>query len=59
MNLRAKEQSYREDMLKARLEMDEVINCSMGVLDETCLLVRLSKAESVDEKRKHMMVDML
>ena len=46
-------------MLKARLEMDEVINCSMGVLDETCLLVRLSKAESVDEKRKHMMVDML
>ncbi len=59
MNLRAKEQSYREDMLKAQLEMDEVINCSMEVLDEMCLLERLSQAESVGEKRKHMMVDIL
>jgi hypothetical protein len=31
----------------------------MEVLDEMYLLVQLSKAESVGEKREHMMVDML
>jgi hypothetical protein len=59
MNLRGREQSSRKDMLKAWLEMDEVIKCSMEVLDETSLLVRLSKAERVGEKREHLLVDML
>jgi hypothetical protein len=33
MNLRAREQSYREDMIKAQLEMDETINCSLAVVN--------------------------
>jgi hypothetical protein len=59
MNLRAREHFYQEDMPKAYLEMDEAIHCSLGVLNETCLLVGLSKAACFGERREHMMVDML
>ena len=59
MKLRARDQRYREDMLKTWLEMDEFINCFMKVLDEISLLVWLLNIECFGEKRKHMMEDML
>ena len=42
MNLRAKDQFFREEMLKAEIEMEEVITCPPEVCDEMCLLAQLA-----------------
>jgi hypothetical protein len=39
--------------------MDKVINCSLEVFDETCLLAQLLKTECFGEKREHLIVDIL